>query len=162
MRLVVLIALLGLGHPASAQVPSPSPTPLRGPAVNEVVPTFDAPGMAMSPVHVDFPKGSKTVLIFFQASCPHCQRMIPVWNRAFDRKPADLKVLGILMDNPPPGFFELLHVSFPVLHAPSLSFLRDLKVSTVPVTLRVGEAGKIVDVALGEVDGIRVGQLFAP
>jgi thiol-disulfide isomerase/thioredoxin len=152
---------LGLGASALAQEVSPVPSP-SGPAKGDLIPAFDAPGLAGSNVHVDFPKGSKTVLIFFLSSCPHCQRMIPKWNSLFERKPADLKVLGVVMDDPPPGFFEALHVAFPVIHSPGRAYLHDIKVITVPVTVRVGEGGKVLDSIVGETDALRVGELFAP
>jgi hypothetical protein len=161
LGLGLCVALLGLARAALPQDASPTPPALTGPATGDVIPSFDAPGLALTPYHVSFPKGSKTVLIFFQASCPHCQRMIPVWNHAFERKPAGLTVMGVVMDDPPPGFLEALHIGFPVLHSPGRPFLRDIKVSSVPVTVRVGEGGKVMDVILGETNGLRVGELFA-
>jgi peroxiredoxin len=143
-------------------VASPSPSALPGPSVGDVVPAFDAPGMAGSNAHVEFPKGQKTVLIFFQASCPHCQKMIPEWNQAFERKSEALRVLGIVMDNPPPDFFQVLHVAFPVLRSPGYAFLRDLKIRSVPVTMRVDPGGRVADVVVGETNLLRLGELFAP
>jgi thiol-disulfide isomerase/thioredoxin len=147
---------------ALSSSPSPSPTPIPGPVVGDVIPPFDAEGMAGSPVHVDFPKGSKTVMIFFLSGCPHCHKMMPEWNRAYQHRPPSLKVLGVLMDKEPPGFFQVMPVSFPVVRAPSSAFLHILKIRTAPVTMRVETGGKVIDVGLGELDGIRLGQLFAP
>ena len=62
----------------------------------------------------------------------------------------------------PPGFFSAMAISFPVLKSPGREFLRALSVNRAPVTLRVGEGGKIEDVVLGVTDPIRLGALFAP
>jgi hypothetical protein len=153
------VTAIGQATPAS---PSPSPAASPGPVAGDVIPPFDAEGMAGTSVHVDFPKGSKTVLIFFLSSCPHCQRMIPEWNRAFERKPPSLKVLGVLMDRESPGFFQVMPVSFPVVRSPNAAFLRSLKIRTAPVTMRVDAGGSVASVGVGELDGIRLGQLFAP
>jgi hypothetical protein len=53
-------------------------------------------------------------------------------------------------------------ISFPVLRSPGREFLRSLNVNRAPVTLRVGEGGRIEDVALGITDPIRLGELFKP
>ena len=37
-----------------------------------------------------------------------------------------------------------------------------IKVHNVPATVRVGAGGKVEDVAMGEIDGIRLMQLFKP
>ena len=98
---------------------------------------------------MDFPKGSKTVLLFFLSGCPSCHKMIPEWNSAYERRPKDLKVVGVIMDQEPPGFFGTMPIAFPVVRAPGREFLRSLNVNRAPVTLRVGEGGRIEDVALG-------------
>ncbi|HWX23530.1 MAG TPA: TlpA disulfide reductase family protein [Vicinamibacteria bacterium] len=168
-RLAIGIAILWIVVPAAGagprpqtMPPSPSPTPIPGPVVDDVIPPFDAEGMAGSPVHVDFPKGSKTILVFFLSGCPHCHKMIPEWNRAYEHRSANLTVLGVLMDREPPGFFQVMPVSFPVIRSPSATFLHSLKIRTAPVTMRVEAGGKVTDVGIGELDGIRLGQLFAP
>jgi hypothetical protein len=111
---------------------------------------------------VSFPKGSSTVILFFLSGCPTCHRMIPEWNRAFERRPSGLRILGILMDQEPPGFFAAMPISFPVLRSPGKEFLSSLKVTRVPLTLRVGAGGKVEDLAVGLVDPIRLGELFRP
>jgi hypothetical protein len=158
LALSLLASVSSWGGPQALASPSPSPAP----AADDIIPAFDAEGLAGLPVHVAFPKGSQTVLIFFMSGCPHCQRMIPLWNGAFEHKSPKLTVLGVLMDREPPGFFQAMPISFPVLRAPSNSFLHSLKIRSAPVTMRVGDGGRVTDVALGELDGIRLGQLFAP
>jgi hypothetical protein len=86
--------------------------------------------------------------------------MIPEWNKAFDRKPAGLEVVGVLMDREPPGFFAMTPVTFPVVRAPSREFGRIFKVARVPITLRVAAGGKVEDIALGVLDPIRLGEFF--
>ncbi len=53
-------------------------------------------------------------------------------------------------------------IVFPVLRSPGREFLRGLNVNRAPLTLRVGEGGTIEDLGLGEIDPIRLGELFAP
>jgi hypothetical protein len=126
------------------------------------VPEFDAVALAGRVEHVAFPKGTATVLLFFLASCPHCHKMIPLWNRAVETKAKGVRVLGIILDQEPPGFFTALPVSFPVLRSPGRTFTETIKVYRTPTALRVGPGGRIEDVQVGVVDGIRVGELFRP
>ena len=103
------------------------------------------------PAKVDFPKGSKTVLLFFLSGCPSCHKMIPEWNRAYERRPKGLKIVGVIMDpeQAPPASGPRWPISFPVLRSPGREFLRTLNVNRAPLTLRVGEGGKIEDLGLG-------------
>jgi hypothetical protein len=90
--------------------------------------------------------------------------MIPEWNRAYERRPPSLHVLGVMMDHEPPGFFVAKPVAFPVVRAPgSGRGLREaFKIERVPLAVRVGPEGTVQDVAMGWVDPIRVGELFRP
>jgi hypothetical protein len=132
------------------------------PAVGDVLPPFEAEAIDGRRVKVDFPKGSTTLLLFFLSGCPACHKMIPEWNQAFERKPAGLRVHGLLMDKEPPGFFIATPVSFPVLRAPTGEWRRSYKIARVPLAVRVGAGGQVLDVGVGPLDRIRVGQLFAP
>jgi peroxiredoxin len=154
------IATALLAPAAWAQAPAGAPP--ASPSKGDVVPAFETLGVDGKAVKVDFPKGSKTVLLFFLSGCPSCHKMIPEWNRAYERRSKDLKVLGVIMDQEPPGFWGTLTVTFPVLRAPGQQFLRGLNVNRAPVTLRVAEGGRVEDVALGVIDPIRLGELFAP
>jgi thiol-disulfide isomerase/thioredoxin len=137
-------------------------TPPASPSKGDVVPAFETLGVDGKPVKVDFPKGSKTVLLFFLSGCPTCHKMIPEWNRAFERKAKDLKVVGVIMDQEPPGFWGTMPIAFPVIRSPGRAFLSGLNVNRAPLTLRVAAGGRIDDLALGLVDPIRLGELFAP
>jgi len=128
----------------------------------ETVSQFDAEGVDGVMKHVTYPKGSATVLLFFLSGCPTCHKMIPEWNRAFERRAKSLKVVGVIMDQEPPGFWGTMPISFPVIRSPGREFLNGLHVNRAPLTLRVGDGGKVDDVALGLVDPIRLGELFAP
>ncbi len=139
-----------------------APQPPAAPEKGEVVPAFETLAVDGKPSKLDFPKGSKTVLLFFLSSCPVCHKMIPEWNSAYERRPKNLKVVGVIMDQEPPGFFGTISIAFPVVRSPGNQFLRSLNVNRAPVTLRVGEGGRIEDVALGIVDPIRLGELFKP
>jgi thiol-disulfide isomerase/thioredoxin len=164
------LAVLGAAA-ASAQEAAPL-TPSKG----DVVPAFETMRVDGRPEKVDFPKGSRTVLLFFTSGCPHCHKMIPEWSRIYDKNPKNLRILGIILDQEPPGFWSTMPVSFPVLRSPGREFLRALNVNRVPLTLRVADGGKVEDLGLGEVctggaagvpgasciDAIRFGQLFAP
>lgn len=155
-----LLPALAVAAPARALTETPGSAPVPALELGEVVPVFDAEAIDGSRRHVDYPKGSTTVLLFFLSSCPTCHRMIPEWNRAFSRKPANLTVIGVMLDREPPGFFEALPISFPVVRAPRRDFGNSFKIKQVPVTLRVAAGGKVDDVAVGMLDPIRVGELF--
>jgi thiol-disulfide isomerase/thioredoxin len=160
--LILAVALsVSRATPASPVLqaePAPAPSPLPG----EIVPEFDAVALAGHVQHVDYPKGSATILLFFLSSCPHCHKMIPEWNRAYERKPDGLTVIGVLMDQEPPGFFMAMPISFPVVRSPGRAFLQSYKVHRAPMTVRIGAGGKVEDAAAGIVDGIRLGQLMKP
>lgn len=141
----------------TTDVPSPSPSPPQL-APGDVIPPFDAEGVDGVMHHVSFGK-PPTILLFFLSSCPHCQKQIPDWNRAFERRPPGVSVLGVMLDHEPPGFFLALPVSFPVVRAPR-EFSSRLKIARVPLTVRVGPGGKVEDVGSGPTDPIRLGELF--
>jgi Redoxin len=163
--LAAVAASAGPQQPAGPQqvTPQPAPQPTRlTPSKGDVVPAFESLGIDGKPQKIEFPKGSKSVLLFFMSSCPHCHKMIPEWNRAFDRRPKGLSVIGVLMDQEPPGFWSTMPVAFPIVRSPGREFLRQLSVNRVPLALRVGEGGRIEDLAMGETDLIRLGEIFAP
>ena len=91
-----------------------------------MVPAFETLGADGKPVKIDFPKGSQTVLMFFLSGCPHCHRMIPEWNRAFERKPKRLRFVGVIMDpdQAPQSFWVEHPIAFPVVRSPGREFLR--------------------------------------
>jgi len=151
----VLLATVALAGPATAAAQS-------APSKGDVVPAFEATGIDGKPHKFEFPKGSRTVLLFFLSGCPSCHKMIPEWNRAYARRPEDLQVVGVIMDQEPPGFWSTMSITFPVVRAPGRRFLRSLHVNRAPLTLRVVEGGTIEDLALGVTDPIRLGELFKP
>jgi thiol-disulfide isomerase/thioredoxin len=155
---VVAAGLLLLAAEATAQTAQPPLTPAKG----DVVPAFETLGIDGKPAKVDFPTGTKTVLLFFLSGCPTCHKMIPEWNRAYERRAKSLNVIGVIMDQEPPGFWGSMPISFPVLRSPGRAFLTGLNVNRAPLTLRVGSGGQVDDLALGIVDPIRLGELFAP
>jgi peroxiredoxin len=155
-----LFVLAGAAPPARAETPAAAP--VLAPSPGDVIPAFDAQRIDGSTEHVSFPKGSQTVLLFFLSGCPTCHKMIPEWNRAYDRKPGTLKVIGVIMDQEPLGFFDTVAIKFPVVRPPGREFLKGLKVNRAPTTLRVSAGGVIDDVGLGLLDPIRLGELFKP
>jgi peroxiredoxin len=164
-RTLGLIAAAALAAAlAAAQAAPPAAPPAASPSKGDLVPVFETLRVDGKPAKVDFPKGSQTVLLFFLSGCPSCHKMIPEWNRAFERRAKGLNVVGVIMDpdQAPPTFWSTTAIAFPVLRSPGQQFLRDLHVNRAPLTLRVGEGGKIEDLALGVTDPIRLGELFAP
>lgn len=147
---------------ASAQVAPPPSGPPVSPSKGDLVPGFETMSIDGKAQKLDFPKGSQTVLLFFLSGCPVCHKMIPEWNRAYERRPKQLKVVGVIMDQEPPGFWSTVSIEFPVVRAPGREFLRSLNVNRAPLTLRVGAGGRIEDLALGIVDPIRLGEIFRP
>jgi len=131
-------------------------------AKGETVSGFDAEGVDGAIKHVTFPKGSSTVLLFFLSGCPTCHKMIPEWNRAYERRPPKLNVIGVLMDREPPGFFDATKIAFPVVRSPGRDFLEIWKVRRAPMTVRVGAGGVVEDAELGLLDPIKLGEIFRP
>jgi thiol-disulfide isomerase/thioredoxin len=148
--------------PAAQGAAQLSRTPPQAPSKGDVIPAFETLGIDGKPWTLDFPKGSKTVLLFFLSGCPSCKTLMPEWNRAYERRSKDLRIVGVILDREPPGFWSLVPVSFPVVRSPGNPFMRSLNVNRVPLTRRVGEGGQVEDLALGAVDPIRLGELFAP
>ena len=147
---------------AALAVSAGAAPPAAAPSKGDVVPAFETTGIDGTAHELSFEKGSRTVLLFFLSGCPSCHKMIPEWNRAYERRPEGLRVVGVIMDQEPLGFWSTISISFPVVRAPGRKFLRDLNVNRAPLTLRVIEGGVIEDLALGVTDPIRLGELFKP
>jgi peroxiredoxin len=152
-----LALLAGLLFPVSTCAAQEGPL-ARGDTVSE----FDAEAVDGVVKHVAFPRGSATVLLFFLSGCPTCHKMIPEWNRAYERRPPKLNVIGVLMDQEPPGFFQATKIAFPVVRSPGRDFLETWKVHRAPMTIRIGGGGSVQDVEVGIVDPIRLGEIFRP
>src|SRR5262245_48267485 len=118
--LLAVAAACLLASRASAQAPSASPVEPVGLVKGDKVQPFDATAIDGTLTHVSFK--SSTVVIFFLSSCPHCQHMIPLWNSAYARRPKGLEVVAVMLDQEAPGFFETMHVEFPVVRAPGETF----------------------------------------
>jgi hypothetical protein len=160
VRIAVGLGLL-LGVVAAAPAQAPAPNPAQAPSVGDSIPEFEVIAAIDGQTRrIAFPKGSSTVLLFFLSGCPTCHKMLPEWNRAYERRPAGLRVVGVLMDQEPPGFFASTPIAFPVVRAPGRQWLQSLKVNRAPLTVRVAPGGKIADLQLGLVDPIRLGELF--
>jgi thiol-disulfide isomerase/thioredoxin len=167
LLVAVVTMVLGLGSAGASRAADPAPAappPKAIPAAGDVIPSFDTLMVDGTPKSVSFKKGP-TVLLFFSPSCPHCHKMIPKWNQAYkDRKPG-VEVYGVMIDKEHPGFFMMMPIDFPILRfyeKPGRAFMDTIKVHNVPAMIRVGAEGKVEDVALGEVDGMRLNQLFKP
>jgi hypothetical protein len=154
---VVLAMVAGLARPAVVAATAQAPL-----ARGDTVLPFDALGVDEVVKHVTYPKGSTTVLLFFLSGCHTCHKMIPEWNRAYERRPPKLNVVGVLMDREPPGFFEATRIAFPVVRSPGRDFLTAWKVQRAPLTVRVGPGGKVEEAETGIIDPIRLGEIFRP
>jgi thiol-disulfide isomerase/thioredoxin len=157
-RKLALALMLPFAFAASARAQEPAQAPSPG----DLFRSFDTVGVDGTPQHIDFPHGSTTVLLFFLSSCPTCHKMIPVWNDAYERRAKGVRIIGVILDHEPPGFFMAMPVSFPVVRSPGNEFMRVHNVNRVPLTLRIGGGGKIEDVGLGLLDPIRLGELLRP
>jgi peroxiredoxin len=127
-----------------------------------VVQGFTAQAVDGTMRQVAYPKGSATVLLFFLSSCPTCHKMLPEWNRAYQRRAKNVNVVGVLLDRAPAGFFEAYPVAFPVVQAPGRDFLAAYKVSRTPTTMRVAAGGKVENHGVGILDPITLGEYFRP
>jgi thiol-disulfide isomerase/thioredoxin len=157
----VLAAALAVLFAAQARAQA-APEPPNSPSVGASFPAFDAQALDGSLKRVDFPKGSTTILLFFSSGCPTCHRMIPEWNRVYEKRTKGLTILAVIIDKEPPGFFMATPISFPVVRSPGNDFLRTNRVNRVPLTLRITAGGRIEDLGLGMLDPIRLGELFRP
>jgi hypothetical protein len=163
---VALVFSAVIGFPGAEAAPRPAqdaaaPAPTQ-PALGDVFMPFEATGIDGKANWIGFEKGSKTILLFFLSGCPTCHKMIPEWNRAYEQKAPGLTILGVLMDQEPPGFFLTIPISFPVVRSPGRAFLQNLKVNRAPLTVRLAAGGKVEDLGLGLLDPIRLGELFRP
>jgi hypothetical protein len=160
MRRLVLASVVAAAlWPGGRSAAAPAEAELY-PAVGQVLAPFTAEGVDGATREISYAKGSTTVLMFFLSSCPTCHRMLPEWNRAWERRPKGLTVVAVMLDREPPGWFTINPVAFPVVRSPSRAFLDSYRVHRVPVTLRVAAGGRVEEVATGIVDPIRLGELF--
>ncbi len=157
----LFVAVLALGAPLAAGAQALGDLN-QTPTLGNLFPAFDTSGVDGTPRKIGYPKGTTTVLLFFLSSCPTCHRMIPEWNRAYERRQPGVQIVGVIMDREPPGFFRAMPVSFPVVRSPGNEFARANGVNKVPLTLRLAPGGKIEDLVLGVVDPIRLGELLRP
>ncbi len=155
-------AMLGSTASSLAAGTAPAAASKDVPSRGDIIPVFETMTIEGKVEKVDFPPGSETVLLFFLSGCPACHKMIPEWNRAYERRAKTLRVVGVLIDREPPGFWSTVSIRFPVLRSPGRRFLRSLNVNRVPLTVRVGAGGEIEDLGLGVVDPIRLGEIFRP
>jgi peroxiredoxin len=158
----IVLGATGASRATAAAAAPAAPTEAPHPAAGETLSSFTGQDADGKSVTVTFPKGSKTVLVFFSSTCPICHRMIPAWNRAYDTRDKGLAMYGIAVDKPDRAFYLLTEVKFPVLTLAGREFLDAAKVFRVPTTMRVKAGGVVEDVAQGQIDRLRLGQFFAP
>ena len=151
-------------HPlaAVARAAAASPAAEAGLRVGDTVPPFHAAGLDGVIKSIDYPKGTTTIVVFFLSSCPTCHKMLPLWNEAFARRPKNMVMVGVMLDQAPPGFVEAAQIAFPVLRSPGRELTDAFKLKRVPYTVRVAPGGRVEGADLGLLDGIRMGELFRP
>jgi thiol-disulfide isomerase/thioredoxin len=132
------------------------------PTLGDTLPALDTQALDGSAKRIDYPKGTTTVLLFFSSSCPVCHRMIPEWNRLYEKRGKGVSIVGVIVDREPPGFFQTMPIAFPVVRIPAGDFAHAHKIRRVPLTLRLAAGGRIEDLGLGVLDPIRLGELFRP
>ena len=158
-RVVAAVVAGAMAVCAAPRVRADEPAPV---VPGYAVPEFSALAVDGTTRQVSYPKGSATVLLFFLSSCPTCHKMLPEWNRAYQRRPKTVNVVGVLLDKAPPGFFEAYPVAFPVVQSPGRDFLATYKVSRTPTTMRVASGGKVENHGVGLLDPITLGEYFRP
>jgi thiol-disulfide isomerase/thioredoxin len=163
-RLVLAAAFAAtLLHPPSvAAQAAAAPVAEPGLRVGDTVPAFHATGFDGAIKSVDYPKGTTTLVVFFLSGCPTCHKMLPLWNEAYARRPKNMTMVGVVLDQPPPGFFEAAQIAFPVYRSPGKEVTDAFKLKRVPYTVRVAPGGRVEGADLGLLDGIRMGELFRP
>jgi peroxiredoxin len=157
--LALAMSLVLACAPARAQHDQENP-PL--PVAGDVIAAFDAESVDGPVKKVAFEGKGSTVLLFFLSSCPTCHKMLPEWNRAYQRRAKNVNVVGVLLDHAPAGFFEAYPVAFPVVQSPGRDFLQTYKVTRTPTTLRVAAGGKVENHGVGILDPITLGEYFRP
>ena len=146
---------------AAAQAAAP---PVAEPIlrIGDTVPPFHATGLDGAVKSIDYPKGTTTLVVFFLSGCPTCHKMLPLWNEAFASRPKNMAMVGVMLDQAPPGFVEAAQIAFPVFRSPGKEVLDAFKLKRVPYTVRVAPGGRVEGADLGLLDGIRMGELFRP
>jgi len=86
--------------------------------------------------------------------------MIRIWNRAYQTRPPLVEVVGVVMDQEAPGFWQAIHVAFPVYRGPGRKSLSIRGINRVPLAVRLGPGGVVEDTVLGEATLSRVERLF--
>jgi len=150
------------GATASAAAPQSVADLNQHPTLGDTLPTFETQAVDGSARRFTYPKGTTTVLLFFSSGCPVCHRMIPEWNRAYEKRAKGVEIVGVIVDREPPGFFTAMPIAFPVVRMPSGDFANAHKIKRVPLTLRIAPGGRIEDLGLGVLDPIRLGELLRP
>jgi AhpC/TSA family len=149
-------------HPYAAAQAAAPPVAEPGLRVGDTAPAFHAAGFDGAIKSIDYPKGTTTLVVFFLSGCPVCHKMLPLWNEAYARRPKNMTMVGVVLDQPPPGFFEAAQIAFPVFRSPGKEVLDAFKLKRVPYTVRVAPGGRVEGADLGLLDGIRMGELFRP
>lgn len=155
--LALLVGVVTLATARGGHADTPAPV-----APGYQVPEFTATGVDGTTRRITYGDGTATVLFFFLSSCPTCHKMLPEWNRAYQRRPKNVNVVGVLLDRAPAAFFEAYPVAFPVVQSPGREFLQAYKVSRTPTTVRVGAGGKVQNHGVGVLDPITLGEYFRP
>jgi hypothetical protein len=162
MRILISLVLsVAAVSSASAQLLNPTEPPPVTLAKGERVPVFDGKTLDGQIRHVSYPKGRITVLMFFLSSCHVCHEMIPEWNRAYARRDKNVDMQGVVIDTPTAAILQPLGIQYPVVLAPA-GYRETFKIQRVPQTIRVGEGGEVLDVSLGKIDAMRLGELVRP
>jgi len=121
--------------------------------LGEKVASFDGQQVGGASEVISFGEADKTTLLIFSARCPHCEAVIPVWNRRTVSARIGERFIGIAINSRDEveTFVKVHELSFPVyLPTDQRGFVRNFKVLAVPRAIEVGRDARIRHIFEGE------------
>lgn len=109
----------------------------------------------LQPLHEGYrlDKSSRTVFFIFTTTCPFCEKNIPMWKQIIQDSASDeVSIVGISLDSPENTLIYAKEkaLEIPIYYAlNAASFREDTKVSGVPTTVILDDAGNIENVWTG-------------
>lgn len=116
------------------------------------VPTFDATALSGAAVAIGAPD-SRQLLYFFTTTCPYCRASIPAWKElAGEAARRGVQVIGVALDSVAAvERYRSEHgLTFPIVHLDDDRIAALYRATRVPLTLLVGDGGRIEQARTGE------------
>lgn len=137
------------------------------PYVGMFVPAFTSATTDGGTVDVAHPRKGRQVIFVFNATCPYCRASIPEWTRisqAVEAANGRGSAIGVSLDSPDTAkAYATRHsLRYPVAVFPDRRTSSIYRTRTVPVTMVVDTAGRVVLARIGELkegpgaDSVRV------